>query len=619
MFPKLNILFFFFFVFNCFGLQHFYLICQVLPEVIIQDSIQTPGWNIHKIDLKPYLNRANVSQVLEDETGWTLKNYGGSGLVTGSARGSSSQQILVEWNGISLQNPWNGTADFQLFPLTSHTSLSVQNGANSWSGSGAIGGVVQLKSNVPDSGLHTIVQANFGQWSKINAQTNLSYRKNKLAFFQGFQISNSKNNFPYFNSFTKLYEKLAHAEMKQYSSVSELYFIGNQDTITIKNWAQRTYRNISPTFTQIISEAKQEDQSDRMLLNWAYRRKTWKGYVSFAYLYDFLRYEDDLSNLNEKYKSNQYLIKNSISKLIGNHYVIEWKLDCNYTYALAARYIKQPSERGTIANALRVKGYYQKLQWQTGIKIETIVPEKFTPLMPFLGLEYQIFRKLFWKISGSSTYRIPTFNDWFWEPGGNPNLLPEDGWNVETAFSGNIFKNFNWQLTHYQQFVSNWIQWQPQGSYFSPQNIAKVWSKGLEAKLIFYKKIKNWQLKSQLMYQFCSVTKIQSNILNDQTIGKQLIYTPLHKGSHYLDLVFKKFSCRYSSQFSSFRWTDVENTIYLEGYWIHTFSMFYELKWQKSTFNFSFECRNFTNQRYQVLENRAMPGREFMLSLIFQR
>ena len=85
----------------------------------------------------------------------------------------------------------------------------------------------------------------------------------------------------------------------------------------------------------------------------------------------------------------------------------------------------------------------------------------------------------------SRDYRLPTLNDRFWIPGGNPSLKAENGWSQEITFSWNKnFRNWSWsyQVTGYNRLIHDWIIWvrKENQSFFSPENIAKVWSRGIE-------------------------------------------------------------------------------------------------------------------------------------------
>ncbi|MDZ7776138.1 MAG: TonB-dependent receptor [Bacteroidales bacterium] len=89
----------------------------------------------------------------------------------------------------------------------------------------------------------------------------------------------------------------------------------------------------------------------------------------------------------------------------------------------------------------------------------------------------------------SRNYRLPTLNDLYWQPGGDPELLPERGFTLETGLKYLSQKRNGWhggaEITWFRNDISNWIAWQPDGimSYWTPKNITEVLSQGIEAQL----------------------------------------------------------------------------------------------------------------------------------------
>src|SRR5690606_22428207 len=110
----------------------------------------------------------------------------------------------------------------------------------------------------------------------------------------------------------------------------------------------------------------------------------------------------------------------------------------------------------------------------------------FAPFTPNLGMDWSFWKaesqSLLLKTSLGKGYKVPTLNDRYWDPGGNPDLLPEESINGEVGL--HWLKNglFSWDqsLTFYRMQVDNWIIWLPQGSVWSPENIRDVQNQGIE-------------------------------------------------------------------------------------------------------------------------------------------
>ncbi|MDA0377932.1 MAG: TonB-dependent receptor [Bacteroidetes bacterium] len=92
------------------------------------------------------------------------------------------------------------------------------------------------------------------------------------------------------------------------------------------------------------------------------------------------------------------------------------------------------------------------------------------------------------------TARNPTINEWFWYPGGNPDLLPESGWEAQVSLGGSSThrsvagEGFSWRITFYEARLLDRIVWRPrfQGAalqVWSPYNLGRTHSRGVDVML----------------------------------------------------------------------------------------------------------------------------------------
>ncbi|MCA1747428.1 MAG: TonB-dependent receptor, partial [Bacteroidales bacterium] len=111
------------------------------------------------------------------------------------------------------------------------------------------------------------------------------------------------------------------------------------------------------------------------------------------------------------------------------------------------------------------------------------------PLIYTLGASYRPLEKHDLVIKGNfaRNYHHPTLNDLYWQPGGNPDLLPEEGYSGEitvqyaAAAEG---RSVSTALTGYHARINDWILWLPGfKGYWEPVNVAEVRSSGLEYQL----------------------------------------------------------------------------------------------------------------------------------------
>ena len=119
-------------------------------------------------------------------------------------------------------------------------------------------------------------------------------------------------------------------------------------------------------------------------------------------------------------------------------------------------------------------------------------------------------QELVLKASVARNYHQPTLNDLYWQPNGNPELLPEMGFTMEAGMD--YQKSFGNQrlktgLTWYRSLIENWIMWIPSSRMnLEPINIKEVLSTGLEYDLVFQGEIRKfslWYFRNLCLHQFC--------------------------------------------------------------------------------------------------------------------
>ena len=253
---------------------------------------------------------------------------------------------------------------------------------------------------------------------------------------------------------------------------------------------------------------------------------------------------------------------------------------------------------------------------------ESKVSNRDAQLTPAINLEYLAYHtstnSLKIKANIGKSYKVPTFNDRFWYPLGNPNLRPEKGINYElnTSFK-NIQGNssFKINLTGYYMLVNNWIEWIPKGSDWRPENISKVQCTGLETKLSFNIKSGNFNINPTISYSLNSATTINNNDDTKKRVGRQLIYTPLHILNASINAEYKKLNFNISGRYTDQVYLNYDTNETLDGYFLINASLQYNLKFKKHSLIIITQANNILNKAYQVEKLFIMPGRNFTLSL----
>jgi len=573
-------------------------------------------WNVNNLQSG---SSANISELLANESGAFIKNYGLGSLSTSSLRGGNAGHTLVLWNGLPVQSPMLGLLDLSLLPTNASESVTLQRGGNSalW-GSGAIGGVVSLEN-----------KANFLQGNETNINLTLgSFELREQQF--SFTLSNARfqsrtkifhreaqNDFSYFVADNLPRRKQTNARLSQQNLMQDFYWkMKGGQQFSVHLWQQFSDRQIPPTNVQNTSIAYQLDRSFRGVAEW---QKVGSKVLLSAKTGFF---DEDLDYFNERnllasLSNFQTVFGEFNAQVALNHsHSFHFGTTQTYTKAEADGYQNAPTET---KSALFVSYRFEreKFQLQTSLRDE-LVNGKLVPLVPVLGMNFQILPNTQLKGKVSKNYRLPTMNDRFWQPGGNENLLPESGWSEELTLETDFIDkpNFcvNTSLTIFNRNIINWIWWtKKEGeSYWSADNIAEVWSRGLEARLSVQYSENDWKTSLKTGYDYVRSTNVFE--LNNPNIaaGSQLFYTPVHRLFANLKITKQYLSFTYRHQFTSE--TNGLNES-LASYFYADARLLYNLKKTKLNGSIFLNVNNLWNTDYFVIERRPMPGRHFQVGL----
>ncbi|MEO0341335.1 MAG: TonB-dependent receptor, partial [Bacteroidota bacterium] len=498
----------------------------------------------------------NLAGLLSTEAGTYIKSYGQGSLATSSIRGGSAGHTLVLWNGLPIQSPMLGQLDLALLPIQSAESITFTKGGNAamW-GSGAIGGVINLE-NGPDFSKHLNIKSGsqIGSFGHFQQQLNLSLGNEKLQSVTKFSHQQADNDFFYFLADGLPERQQTNAQLSQQFLGQDLYWkINNRNQLALHLWWQQSERQIPPTNVQTRSQAHQDDLTTRLLLEYKYIEDNGLWTLKTGFFDEHLNYFDDLILLESRSHFRTYLaeitkqwFKEKHEFLIGNFHT--------QTRAWSAGYRENiPSEYKT---ALFASWKFNGEKWKPQLSLrQEMVDGVLVPIVPAFGLDWYLNPSLVIKGKISRNYRLPTFNDRFWLPGGNPELLPESGWSQELTLAREVKKKrllFNFSLTVFNRNIDNWILWSLRDGqpYWSANNITKVWSRGLEPRLSLSYQTENLEIRWRSGYDYIRSTNQVALENPRMDLGDQLIYTPVHQAFSSFSIDWQNIHFAYQHNFT---------------------------------------------------------------------
>jgi outer membrane receptor protein involved in Fe transport len=607
-----------------------------LPEVKIfhQESFVKQVYSYSELDsvtLNQPLNNS-LSDILSRHSTIYVKSTGRGTLSTVSFRGTDASHTRICWNGLTINSPMLGQTDLSLIPALFLDNVSLYHGGSSLINSpGGIGGVIAL-DNKPlwnDKNSFSIISeiASFGTYETFGR---LELKKNKFILKSRAFYNYSDNDYQFYNRsvIPSKKQRLQNSQYSMYGYLQELYFRTKKDDVfSAKIWLQHADRNIPQPISREGSEIK-ENQSDgniRSVFNWKHYGKKGEleitsGIISDKIIYTIAQPSDGNITLDSRSSENGFLNRADYSVKLNPKTGLSTQIIYNYYNASISEEISSEGYRAIRSELSVMTGINREFRnrFSTYFLLRSeLINRDFIPLMPSTGLSMKILnnQELYLKTNLSRNYNAPGLNDLYWVPGGNPRLKPEESYTADIALDFNrltdffIFKS---NITVYLSRINDWIIWSPtEYQYWAPENVAHVFSRGLEFRFKTITEINTVKIIFQGNYNLCKTTNSDN---------RQLIYIPVHNINSWGGLIFKGYQLNYQVSYISRRYTQTDSEesnseITLEPYMITNISMGKELTMHKCRLNFNFSVENLFNKDYQVVLARPMPGRNYSLLL----
>jgi len=625
-----------FFVFVFF--LHFTIIAQTLDTIVLLDDVELTvkkheflvGSKIETID-SVRLN--NVSGgTLADMINHYLPIYvkqDAGGLSTIRFRGTSPDHTAIMFGGLNINSLTLGHSNMSNVSMFLFNDVKIQFGSSSsLYGTDAIGGSIQL-DNKPkwNNGLSALIQQDFGSFGSYFTGAKFGYSNAKIHYSIKAFHQQKENDFPFLNIAVKdidsdkfVDDVQKNAAIKNFGFLQEFnYKVSDKFYFFTKQWYQNNWHEIQPNMSSNYYGADYkeiENKNLRIVTGLNYNNGNHKISSSAGYVYDYQLYDEHY----EQVISTQSFIGN-INYFNSDLLRGKFNIGLNYSHLMADVYAyadKIKEDRFDFFSSYKVK-LVPKLTMALNLR-ESVVLDYANQFSPSLGVDYMILdsneNTLRATASVGKSFKIPTFNDRFWNPGGNPDLLTENGMNYEIG--ANFIKTKENRIStigvsFFLMNVDNWIQWVPSGAIWRPVNLKMVQSFGTE--ISFDKKCDlgvvklNWGVN----YSLTNVSDVDSFWNFKFSEREQLSYTPKHMANIYTSLVYKKWFFNVNGSYTGMRFTTIKDKI--DGYFLANTTLGKNFILNQNTLSVNLDVNNIFNIAYQNQVYYAMPGVNFNLSI----
>jgi iron complex outermembrane receptor protein len=520
-----------------------------------------------------------------------------------------------------------GQSDLSLIPVGIIDEAEILfGGASLQTGSGGIGGMIALNTK-PDWEKKTsaTISSSIGSFGNYGGIFKLRTGGTAFQSVTRVYADYAENNYSYTNKVRlaePVKETMQNSEAYQKGLLQELYFKNNANLFSGKIWIHSSDRNLPANMlvNSALHDENQIDKSLRTILSYEGKKNFAEYYVLGAYSRMELNYTNNFASINSYNQSDAFTLKAGITNRIGSLIKTGFSVEEEYVTVNSVNYDDGKARRNNVSITGQA-GFNDGGRLSASILLkETIIGTKMHVPDFSTGLKYKLngLDNHLLKANFSKVSKFPSMNDLFWVPGGNLHLQNEMANMVEFSYIINheFKKHFSsgFEVTYYNNSIKNLIQWIPgQYSYWTAENLKKANCSGVETTGSVKYSYENIFVDFKVNYSYNrSITK-ESELNNDQSIGKQLIYVPKNQAGALLKFGFKSFSFSWTSDFVGERYTTSDNSLSLPYYVLNSSSLNYVL-WGKLSANF--KVSNIFNASYESIAYYAQPGRAYTFKLI---
>lgn len=592
----------------------------------------------------------DAGELIRKFAGVSLKSYGGlGGLKTVSMRGLGANHSAIVSDGFSLTNNQTGQVNLgqiQSENITNFVSVVgistsfIQPISAQIAGSSFI--LETFENSFSSKKLNIRSSLKYGSFNQKNGYLGVKYAPNKFLFSVFGTYRDADGSYPYSfqNGNFNVNENRQNNDYQDYNFGGTIGY--KNDKFAFRLGYKKMNINQGLPGAVIFYNQTQDERlttnTDLLFSDLVYVHKRFKlrGYVNF--------FQNKMNYLDPTYFNSagkidvDYYNRNATVGISANYdFGAKWELFSgtevvvgnlktnNSTFALPVR-VHNFSLVGTrlklkkIKFEVNVSSQYCEETNNNGISAK----DRFR-INPFVSITGNPMKnKLIYEVWYRNSFRMPTFNELYYNNIGNNLLEPEDAhqFNVGLAFIPSYNKlNVRIKANSFFNRVENKIVAIPTKNLFiwSMQNIGKTDIYGVEVVVaVDWKFHRKWKLNSDGNYSFQKSIDITD--INSPTYGDQIAYIPLHTANFDVSFSFKETGLRFSSNFVSERYALNENVEAnkIDGFFIADVSVFHRFNIKNvHSFQLQVNVKNIFNNSYAYIRSFVMPGINYLISLSY--
>jgi iron complex outermembrane receptor protein len=574
---------------------------------------------------------ASVAELLEARTGLFVKRYGPGGLATLSGRGASSQQTAVLIDGMRAADPQTGQVDLSLLPTIILRSAEVVHGAaGARYGSGALGGAVRFQTLRPARELQVDISGTVGAWDRRRGGLVARGGTGSVTGLLAAEGSRAEGNFPYENAALKGTPKVRRqgADRQATTLFGKARYTRSRNVLAVTGWYAGTERGLPGTVGATSSRARQWDRHLRLAARYTRRLAGEGGPITATARLQRTRRRYAGPTATDTARTARYALAVRTETTLGSRWTVAGGVEGAYERAA----LRGGTSRGRTAAFGHATAQWERLHLRPALRLDTYFSEeearRTVAFSPSLGASVQPFGSETFRLKGrvARSFRAPTLGERFYQPGGNPDLRPEQGVSAEggAAFAAS---GEGWsaraEATGFYTGLRDQIVWKPTivapgVSGWRPLNVDRVRTRGLEVSAEGgYRLGPALRLDGRAVY-----TRTEAEDRSDPATrahGRQLPYVPPSKLKGHAGIAWRlpggagTLRMRLSGRLTARRYVTPDESQSVSPYQVFNARLRYARNIGGARATLGFAVENLTDEDYQIIRLYPMPPRHASL------
>ena len=594
----------------------------------------------------------DLGVIIQKFSGTTLKSYGGvGGLKTVSVRGLGSQHTTFIVDGFSISNTQTGQINLGQIQTDNVESITLSVGGKNGfllSPSSYINGstvsVYTFENSFSTDPFKMRFSSKVGSFGEIDNYISLKYGKEKIfmSAFGKYRSANGKYPYSIQNGETTYNGIRDNNDLVDwYSGFTVGFRLKKEGRLRVICRTNGADQGLPGAIILYNTTANQRLSTQASVVNIDYSQ-TYKMlfYRLFgSYNHDWLHYTDpyflnNMGGISAIYTNNLYQGGISFQRLLRNSSTFFGGLETKYSdltfSTLNAAAPRRLHTFGLIGLNLNRETWKSEVQ----ISAQQIIEENDQgergknrlKVNPFLSLEKVEFGKWKWILKAwyRNSFRMPSFNELYYNGVGNTKLKPEQAHQFSLGISARPLEGdskLNILVNGFANRVENQILAIPTKNLFvwSMQNIGFVNTFGFESRMQINTLHSN-RLTTNFTLNYTYQYSVDVSDSHSPTYMNQVAYIPKHSGNFDATIQRKKTGIHFSTTLSSLRYSLTENIIAnkIDGFAIMDVSLFTQIKLPvKHALRIQLSVKNIFNSSYAYMRYFVMPGRNYLITLSY--